>query len=117
MVKTTKKQIKKSQNKSSNVKTKKVEVQKQNKAACFKCRPCLKGNIALKIFFLSVYTFVILLFLTMWSKLYNKQALKEEKCLVYKLYCCGYDNKKECENWQKTCRENETEKLNCDLGK
>ena len=122
MVKTTKKQAsKKDTNKSvakkiANKKIEKVEIKKQEKKSCFKCFSCCKENLSLKIFFLTIYTFVILLFLTIWSKIYNKQIIKEQQCLVHKLYCCGYDNKKECKNWEKHCRENESEKLNCNLG-
>ncbi len=120
MVKTTKKQTnKKIQNKSfsKKISNKKVEMKNQKKTCCFKSLFCCKGNLSLKIFFLTIYTFVILLFLTIWSKLHNKQIIKEQKCLIHKLYCCSYDKKTECKNWEKYCRENKDEKINCDLGK
>lgn len=120
MVKTTKKQTnKKTQNKSltKKISNKKVEMKNQEKTCCFKSLFCCKKNLSLKIFFLAIYTFIILMFLTMWSKLYNKQIVKEQKCTIHKLYCCGYDNKKECDNWQKYCSEDTNEKINCNLGK
>lgn len=124
MVKTTKKIInKKTENKttakkSANIKSKAINTKPQDKTCSCKCFPCFKcSNLSLNIFYITVYTFIVLLLLTIWSKSYNKQIIKEQRCLIHKLYCCGYDNKKECENWQKSCNENKTERLNCDLGK
>lgn len=101
------------------VKTTKKQTNKKmaNKPCCCKCFSFFKGNLFLNIFFIAVYTFVILLFLTMWSKLHNKKIMKEQKCLIHKLYCCGYDNKTECDKWHKYCKEDINEKLNCNLGK